>query len=63
MAEGEAKGRLDATRTILRRLLEKRFGSLPEGLSHRIQACDDLEQLLAAAVQAEELKKLDDLQL
>jgi hypothetical protein len=70
MAEGEAKGelrgelrgKLQVSRTILRELLEDRFGALPEALTQRIEATTDPEQLLAAARQVSHLGQLDDLQ-
>jgi hypothetical protein len=50
------------SRTILRELLEDRFGALPEALTQRIEATTDPEQLLAAARQVSHLGQLDDLQ-
>jgi hypothetical protein len=59
MTEGELRG----WRTVLRQLLEDRFGALPEALTARIEAAADLERLRAAVLQASRLDKIDDLQL
>ena len=63
MAEGEAKGRLATSRTVLRDLLEDRFGPLPEVLVQRIEAATDPDRLRAAVRQAPRLGRLDELQL
>jgi hypothetical protein len=63
MAEGELRGKLQVSRTILRELLEDRFGALPEALTHRIETTTDPEQLRAAARRVSHLGQLDDLQL
>jgi hypothetical protein len=63
MAEGEAKGELRNSRKLLRRLLEKRFGPLPEATIRRIEDSQDLARLEASILQAADLKNLDELQL
>ncbi len=59
MTEGEQR----ASRTLLRDLLEYRFGALPESLGQRIEATTNIERLRAAHRQASEISQLDDLQL
>jgi hypothetical protein len=63
MMEGEKKGQLRASRTSLRAVLEKRFGTLPETVLQRIEASTDLAGLQAALVQAVEMGRLEELQL
>jgi hypothetical protein len=55
--------RLRTRREVLRELLEERFGTLPSALLQRIESCDDISRLQAAARQVLRLDKLDDLQL
>jgi predicted transposase YdaD len=62
-AEGLREGQLQASRTVLRGLLEDRFGPLPEALAQRIDAMNDMEALLHAARQVPRLNTLDDLTL
>ena len=50
-------------RTMLRKLLEKRFGALPQALVARINAISDLDQLQTTFEQAIQLTNLADLQL
>jgi hypothetical protein len=59
---GEVAG-LTALREVLQRLLEKRFGPLPESLTKRINATTDLHRLQAAGEKVLDLKNLDELQL
>jgi hypothetical protein len=63
MAEGEARGKVIASRALLQSLLEDRFGPLPEALQQRIVAIDDVERLQNAARQVHRLQQLDELQL
>jgi hypothetical protein len=44
-------------------VLTARFGLLPEGVVRQIATCTDLEQLMAASVQVQNLGKPEDLQL
>lgn len=62
-AEGEALGALQAHRTLLRNLLEDRFGPLPADLLQRIEAMTDLERLGAAIREVYRVQALTDLQL
>ena len=43
--EGELRGKFKASRTLLRDLLEARFGALSEALTQRIEAATDPERL------------------
>ena len=63
MAKGVQKGQLMSARTMLRKLLEKRFGELPQALVDRINAINDLDQLQTTFEQAIQLTNLADLQL
>ena len=62
-AKGEIKGALSTFRKVLRRLLEDRFGALPDAVSQRIDNATDLDRLEAAVVQAPRLDSLQQLQL
>jgi hypothetical protein len=62
MEKGIATGRLLSARAMLRKLLEKHFGALPEALVERINATDDVDRLQAAFDQALVLTNLADLQ-
>jgi hypothetical protein len=44
-ARGKVEGQLDGERMILRRLISKRFGSVPEWVNQRIEKLD-AEQLM-----------------
>jgi hypothetical protein len=59
MEQGEARG----LRGALRELLEQKHGVLPESILQRINACNDLQRLLRAVVNAPKLAKLEDLEL
>lgn len=61
--EGIVKGQLLNARTILRRLLTKRFQTLPEAVIQRIDATSDLERLQACIEQVSEMRTLDELRL
>jgi hypothetical protein len=61
--EWMTEGKLQMARSVLRELLEGRFGELPEVLTARIEEATDLERLRAAVLQASRLDKIDDLQL
>src|SRR5206468_552271 len=50
-ARGEIKGELRALRDTLRRLLERRFGPIPEAVLTRINAAQDANRLQAAVLQ------------
>ena len=63
IAEGEAKGELLTSRAVLRRLLTKQFGALPESLLERMEATADAGRLQACIEQVMELRTLDELQL
>lgn len=58
--EGEARGEANEARRLAERILTRRFGPLPESLTHRIQAgerewCEDL------AIRASEVESLEEL--
>jgi len=59
-AEAEARGEARGERLALRKVLQARFGSLPEPVERRIAAADarELESLLDAAAIAESLDEL-----
>jgi hypothetical protein len=61
--QGVAKGELRAHRKILRQLLTRQFGTLPEGVQQQIDQTTDLERLASAIVQVSQLKSLDELKL
>jgi hypothetical protein len=61
--EGWAQGELETSQAILRGLLEKRFGMLPETLARQIDTVQSVERLRRAILGVFELQKLDDLQL
>jgi len=61
--EWEAAGAVKARRADVRRLLEIRFGPLPEALLQRLQALSDMNRLEALFDQAVSLVSLQDLQL
>ena len=50
-------------RTVLRELLEDRFGTLPEAVLQKVATCADQDRLRAAVRQVSRLAKLEDLQL
>ena len=56
-------GELDRSRALLNRLLERRFGSLPDELRARIEAMDDVELLRAYSDQAIDISALGELSL
>jgi hypothetical protein len=58
-----AKGKLVAARTILRALLEDRFGTVPEALAQCIEATDDLERLQTAARQMYRVQSVGEITL
>src|SRR5437763_5622354 len=60
IAEGEANGQLRASRTLLRRLLAKKFGSVPDAVSQRIEAVADLERLQACVEQVVDMQTIDE---
>ena len=45
LAEGESRGRLSEARANLRWLLERRFGTISETLTQRIDQSEDLTRL------------------
>jgi hypothetical protein len=63
MEEGITEGERRASRTLLRALLEDRFGTLPETLVEAIQTTNEVERLQTAARQVPRLQRLDDLSL
>jgi predicted transposase YdaD len=62
-ARGTAEGRLQARREDLRDLLQERFGALPDEVSQRIDACNDLDRLKAAIRGVLAMKSLEELTL
>jgi hypothetical protein len=63
MEQGEARGELKLARRLLRSVLEKHLGALPEGVLQRIESCDDVQRLGNAIISAPQLAKLEDLEL
>ncbi len=63
MEKGQVRGQLLAYREIVRALLEAKHGPLPESILQRIDACDDCQRLLNAAVKAPQLARVEDLEL
>jgi hypothetical protein len=61
--QGMARGALANARTSLRKVLEKRFGPLPESVTQRIDASNDLERLQGALVEAAVASRLDEVPL
>ncbi len=61
--QGLQEGQLREARTLLRGLLDDRFGPLAEALVQRIEAATDITRLKAAVRQVSHLGQLDDLQL
>ena len=61
--EGYVKGRLSASREILRRLLTARFGPLPEALLRKIAEASDPARLQAALDQVIQISRLEELDL
>jgi hypothetical protein len=60
---GRELGRLDASRRLLARLLERRFGTLPDQLRQRIDRIDDLSRLEQAILLCPDFRCLDELEL
>jgi predicted transposase YdaD len=63
LEEGEARGFLINSRDNLRLWLEERFGSVPEELSARIEATEDLERLRNALRQVVHIQSPAELEL
>jgi hypothetical protein len=63
LTRGAARGQLDATRVLLRSLLEDRFGSLPEEWLRRIDSTEDVERLRRCALQVRLVTTLEEVQL
>ena len=61
--EGKAEGELNRCRTLLRRLLEKRFGPLSKIVCDRIDASHDIEQLSTCIERAHDIASPDELAL
>jgi hypothetical protein len=60
---GEAAGRLQLAREMLRQLLADRFGSVPEAILQRIENTTDVDRLTAAARQVLHIAVPEELQL
>jgi hypothetical protein len=58
----EERGAIKQARTSLRLFLEGRFGTLPEEITQRIEALDELDKLNGATRLASQIGKLDDFQ-
>jgi hypothetical protein len=59
MEQGGAR----ALRGALRELLELKYGTLPESVLQRVEACTDVQRLRRAVVKTATLEKLEDLEL
>jgi hypothetical protein len=62
-SKGQGEGELSHARRMLRQLLTRRFGPLPEDVLQRIEAATDVERLTASGLEVLSMEKLDDLQL
>jgi len=60
---GKAEGELNNCRTLLFRLLEKRFGPLSKVVRDRIEASNDIEQLTTGIEQVSDITSPDELAL
>jgi hypothetical protein len=63
VAESARQADLQARKEMLRSLLEKRFGSLPDALLQRIDSTTDVERLKAGLLQVLEISAPDELDL
>jgi hypothetical protein len=61
--QGFDKGRLLTSKSILRQLLEERFGTVPESLLQQIEQATDPARLQAATLQVRHLQTPDELRL
>jgi len=61
--EWKQEGEVEGLRRTLRRLLERRFGPLPQELLERIAAISELDRLDRALDQVQQITKLEDLSL
>jgi hypothetical protein len=62
-SEGETLGELKALRLMLRQLLARRFGTVPDALLERIDSTTDIARLTAAALEVANLTNPQDLPL
>ena len=62
-AEGKAEGRAEGFRAALRRYLERRFGSLPDAITRRLDSIDDADTLERLSDRAFDGASLDELGL
>lgn len=60
LARGRKEGRVEGQREALREFLEARFGILPDALTERIAALDDLDELKALTARAATAPSLED---
>lgn len=63
LQQGEQRGELRGMRQLLRDLLEQKFGTLPEAVAQRIEACEEAQKLREAVLKVREWNNLEDLQL
>ncbi len=59
--KGLSEGRLELARQLLRQLLTRRFGTVPETVLQRIDHATDVERLTAAALQVADIAAVEDL--
>lgn len=61
LREGRREGRLEGQRTVLRRLVQARFGTVPEALGRQIDTADELQldQLIGRIGAASTLNELE----
>lgn len=62
-ADGEVRGKVEASREALRVLLEDRFGKLPQELNEQIEAVQDVNWLREALRQTLHITDLSELKL
>ena len=63
LVQGREQGRHEGMRTMLYRLLERRFGALPRRLIESLERLDEPDRLQKLADQILDAKSLDDLDL
>ncbi len=63
LLRGETRGQLRMARSMLRKALEARFGTLPEDVVEQIEALEDIERLQAGVIKVVRIEKLREFSL
>ena len=63
MEKGLAQGRLDALRSVVLRLLRRRFGTVPENVQSRVEAIDEIAPLSDLAERVLEIDSIEEMGL